>query len=109
MTNFGKAGLEGIGPRLVDPQEVGRGGSPLQETPGPDQPTFADTLQGMLGEVSDLHLEAQDTIGAFLRGEPVETHRVMAAAEEAGIALEMLIEIRNKLTEAYRSVMQMQS
>ena len=33
----------------------------------------------------------------------------MAATEEAGIALEMLIEIRNKLTEAYRSVIQMQS
>jgi flagellar hook-basal body complex protein FliE len=39
----------------------------------------------------------------------VEIHDVMAATEEAGIALDMLIEIRNKLTDAYRSVMQMQS
>ena len=45
----------------------------------------------------------------FLRGEPIELHEVMAATEEAGIALDMLIEIRNKLTEAYRSVVQMQS
>ena len=71
--------------------------------------TFADTLKSALGEVSALQNEANDAIGAFLRGEPVEIHEVMAATEEAGIALEMLIEIRNKLTEAYRSVIQMQS
>jgi len=33
----------------------------------------------------------------------------MAATEEAGIALEALIEIRNKLTEAYRTVINMQT
>jgi flagellar hook-basal body complex protein FliE len=33
----------------------------------------------------------------------------MAAAEEAGIALEMLIEIRNKVTDAYRTVINMQT
>lgn len=72
-------------------------------------PSFADTLKQALGEVSELQQTSQDAIGAFLRGEPVEMHEVMAAAEEAGIALEMVIEFRNKLTEAYRSVMQMQT
>ena len=76
---------------------------------GEGRTSFADTLKQALGEVSELQEEAKDTIGAFLRGEPVEIHEVMAASEEAGIALEMLIEIRNKLTEAYRSVIQMQS
>jgi len=71
--------------------------------------SFADTLADALGGVSDLQTKAQDAIGSFLKGEPVEIHEVMAAAEEAGIALDALIQIRNKLTEAYRSVMQMQS
>jgi len=44
----------------------------------------------------------------FLRGEPVELHQVMAAGEEAGIALEIMIELRNKVTEAYRSLISMQ-
>ena len=47
-------------------------------------------------------------IGRFVRGEPVELHQVMAASEEAGISLEFLVEMRNKLTDAYRSVMNMQ-
>lgn len=85
-----------------------RGGIRLRLAGG-DETSFGDTLKQALGEVSQLQEEAKDAIGAFLRGEPVEIHEVMAAAEEAGIALQMLIEIRNKLTEAYRSVIHMQS
>jgi flagellar hook-basal body complex protein FliE len=51
---------------------------------------------------------ARDTISMFLRGEPVDVHQVMMAAEEASISIEMLAEIRNKLTDAYRSIMNMQ-
>jgi flagellar hook-basal body complex protein FliE len=79
-------------------------------TGGPSGATsFADTLKSALGEVSQMQTRANDAIGAFVRGEPIEIHQVMAAAEEAGIALEFLIEIRNKVAEAYRTVMQMQS
>ena len=41
-------------------------------------------------------------------GENVELHQVMAATEEASISLQMLVEIRNKFTEAYKTVIQMQ-
>ena len=75
---------------------------------GGDEPSFSDVLEKALGDVSALEHRRDDAIGSFLRGDPIEIHEVMAAAEEAGIALDMLIEIRNKLTEAYRSVVQMQ-
>ncbi len=71
--------------------------------------SFGDTLKDALGEVSDVQQNAQDIVAAYLRGDQVELHQVMAATEEAGIALEMLVEVRNKLTEAYRSVINMQS
>lgn len=71
--------------------------------------TFADTLKQALGEVSQVQENASNVVQAYLRGEPVELHQVMAAGEEAGIALEMLVELRNKLTEAYRTVINMQS
>jgi flagellar hook-basal body complex protein FliE len=70
--------------------------------------TFADLLGRVLSDTSALETGAQDLIAAFLRGEPVELHQVMAASEEASISLELLVEIRNKLTEAYRSVMNIQ-
>ncbi len=50
-----------------------------------------------------------DLVTAFLRGDAVELHDLMAAAEEASISLELLVETRNKLTDAYRTVMNMQA
>lgn len=72
-------------------------------------PGFGDTLKSMLGDVQQLQDQSSDAIGAFLRGDPVEIHEVMAAVEEAGIALDFLIELRNRLTEAYRTVVGMQT
>src|SRR5690554_2991203 len=86
--------------------------SPFRSTAAPGaagEASFGDTLKQALGEVSAVQDGARDLVGAFLRGEQVELHQVMAATEEAGIALEMLIEIRNKFTEAYRTVINMQS
>ena len=74
-----------------------------------DGPSFGDTLKRALGEVSNPQDNATDHMQRFLRGEPVELHQVMAAAEEAGVALEMLVELRNKLTDAYRTLVNMQS
>jgi flagellar hook-basal body complex protein FliE len=71
--------------------------------------SFADTLARAVNGVTELQDGARDIIGAFLRGEHVELHEVMAATEEAGLALEMLVEMRNKLTEAYRTIINMQT
>ena len=85
---------------------VGQG---LRGGAAPGGISFGDTLRGMIGEVSEAQEASSHAVQAFLRGEPVELHQVMAATEEAGIALDMLIEVRNKLTEAYRTVINMQS
>jgi flagellar hook-basal body complex protein FliE len=67
--------------------------------------SFADLFKKSINDTSDMQENAKDMIGAFLRGEPVELHQVMAASEEAQISLELLVEVRNKLTDAYRTVM----
>ena len=71
--------------------------------------SFGNTLTKALNEISDTRDKASDLTQRFAAGENVELHEVMAATEEAGIALDMLIELRNKAVEAYRSVMAMQS
>ena len=81
----------------------------LPSAGAPGGSSFGDTLKQALGEVSSVQESAQETIQAFLRGDQVELHEVMAATEEAGIALEMVVELRNKFTEAYRTLINMQS
>jgi flagellar hook-basal body complex protein FliE len=76
--------------------------------PATSGPSFADALTRVVNDTHQMQEDATDLIGRFVRGEPVELHQVMAASEEAGIALDFLVEMRNKLTDAYRTVMNMQ-
>lgn len=85
----------GVDP-MFDPETAGTG------------PSFADTLTRVLGDMTAVQDTARDSIAAFVRGEDVELHEVMAASEEAGIALELLVEVRNKIVDAYRTITSMQ-
>ena len=92
-------GIQGTdGPKSY-PIDVGAGNGP----------SFGDTLKRYVNQVSDTQDASADLIQRFVNGEPVELHQVMAKAEEASISLELMIEIKNKFTEAYRSVTSMQS
>ncbi len=70
--------------------------------------SFGDTLKQFIGGVSDAQDAAGDLRDKFVRGENVELHQVMAASEEASLSLEMMVELRNKVTEAYRTLISMQ-
>jgi flagellar hook-basal body complex protein FliE len=113
MTQLGAYGQGPLGGALGGAGGIGRIDSGAitvpAGAPGSEGPSFGDTLKSFIGGVS----EAQDAAGElkdkFLRGEGVELHQMMAAGEEAGIALEMMVELRNKVTEAYRTLVNMQS
>jgi flagellar hook-basal body complex protein FliE len=102
VTAIHRARMAAMGMDATPPARVG---SDL----GASGVTFGDSLKQMLGEVSAADQTSRQVTESFLRGEPVEMHQVMAAAEEAGIAVEMLVEVRNKLIEAYRTLTNMQS
>ena len=77
---------------------------------GPDtagQAKFSDLLTDLVSSVNDLQNQSGAIQDAFLAGEPVELHQVMIKAEEAGISLELLMEIRNKLVSAYNEIVRM--
>lgn len=90
------------------PQFTKLGSVPESAAPAGGGPSFADTLTRVVNDTQQMQEDASQIIGRFVRGEPVELHQVMAASEEAGIALNFLVEMRNKLTDAYRTVMNMQ-
>lgn len=70
--------------------------------------TFGDSLTKAINAVSADQENASSTMNAFLRGDNVELHQVMASSEEASLSLEMIIAVRDKFTEAYKSIISMQ-
>lgn len=69
---------------------------------------FVGLLKRAVGEVGGLQAQHQDILTRFLRGDAVELHDVMAAAQEANLALELLVEMRNKLTTTLQTLLQVQ-
>lgn len=81
---------------------------PAVKTPDAGKPKFESVLDRFLTDVNDLQAKSGEVERQAMEGTVEDIHQVMIAAEEAGIAFEMLVEIRNKLIEAYHELMRMQ-
>ena len=74
---------------------------------GKVQKSFADQLQQAVVEVDNLQTRRQDMVEGMVSGQVTEVHDVMVAAQESQLAFELLLEVRNKLLEAYQEIMRM--
>ncbi len=68
---------------------------------------FRTVLLDSLEEVNRLQSEADAGVQRLLTGETDNVSEVLHAANKAGIAFDLLMEVRNKLTDAYREIQQM--
>ena len=70
--------------------------------------SFKEMMKHYLKDANDLQIEADDTIKRMIAGEDVDSHEVMIAAEKAGVSFSLVMEVRNKMLEAYRDIMKTQ-
>ena len=69
---------------------------------------FLETLKEKLNEVNDKQIEADNLTQKFIKGEEDDIHKVMLSTEEAKLSLELAVQIRNKLVDAYGEFNRMQ-
>ncbi|HQS97391.1 MAG: flagellar hook-basal body complex protein FliE [Novosphingobium sp. 16-62-11] len=77
-----------------------------QATSGPAG-SFTDSLKGALDTVNATQQNASTMSAAYEKGEVVDVAKVMLARQEAGIAFEAMLQVRNKLLNAYQDIMRM--
>lgn len=70
--------------------------------------SFGNVLQEKISKVNDLQREADKLTQGFMAGQPLELHDVMLSMEKADLALQLTVQLRNKVVEAYKEVSQMQ-
>jgi flagellar hook-basal body complex protein FliE len=68
--------------------------------------SFMDVLMNSLDEVNRLQTEADKSVQALYSGQTDDVASVFTAVNKAGVAFDLLMEIRNKLTEAYQEIQQ---
>jgi len=69
---------------------------------------FESILFDSLDEVNRLQSEADRSVERLLTGETDNVAEVLTAVNKSGVAFDLLMEIRNKLTEAYQEIIRMQ-
>lgn len=68
---------------------------------------FASILQNSIEQVNELQQTSHNMADAFVRGETDDLVGVMISQQKARVASTAMIEVRNKLLESYREVMNM--
>ena len=81
----------------------------VEKTPQLDQAhSFKNVLGQYVGQVNTLQHEADAEIQRLVAGETEDLHEVMLKMDEAETSFQMMMEIRNKLVEAYKDLSKMQ-
>lgn len=75
--------------------------------PAPDG-VFARVLGHYLGQASAQQTVADQAVLGLATGQTEEVHQVMLAVAKADLTFRTILEVRNRLTEAYQEVMRMQ-
>ena len=69
---------------------------------------FAATLKSALDEVNKLQVQADEAAKQLSMGQAEDIHQVMIAVEQAKLSMQLTVQIRNKVVEAYQEVSRMQ-
>jgi len=69
---------------------------------------FKELLNTAIESISNGQSAADASIAQLAAGGEVDLHNVMLAAEKASLTLQFAMQIKNKITDAYQSIMSMQ-
>jgi len=68
---------------------------------------FGDMVKTAIKEVDDLHEKADVAVENLARGDVRDLHSTMIAMEKASISFELLMQVRNKVIDAYSEIKRM--
>jgi flagellar hook-basal body complex protein FliE len=73
-----------------------------QEKPGDN---FSAVLKNAMDEVNTDQLKAETSIQDYVSGKETNLHNTLISLEKADISFKLMMQVRNKLLDAYQQVM----
>ena len=96
------------GPGALASQDIPAGPNAIQNAQKTNGPQFGDLLSQAVDGVNEIQHAAGNTARAYINGDPnVDIAQVMIANQKSGIAFDSVLQVRNRVVEAYREVMNM--
>ncbi len=76
---------------------------------GAERPSgFFDLLSRSLEDVNETQVQADQAIKDLVSGKSKNIHETMLAVQKADLSLKTMMQVRNKVLEAYKEIMRMQ-
>ena len=97
--------MNGIPGLRILPAEVEFGRSAANQATGD---SFGSMLKSAVDQVDEFHSQASKQIGELLGGGNVDVHSAMIAVEKADLSFQLMMQVRNKVVQAYEEVSRMQ-
>lgn len=69
---------------------------------------FGGVMKAALQQVNQLGNGAEQQIGSLLKGGNVDMSTVMMSVEKADVAFQLMLQVRNKVVNAYQEIEKMQ-
>lgn len=69
---------------------------------------FMSTLKDAIGQVEGLQAEADQQVASLLGGTGQDVHGAMIAVERADLSFQLMMQVRNKIVNAYQEIARMQ-
>ena len=92
-------------PRIDLPVPPGQAGAVTPTAPSSE--SFGSLLGRMVEEVNSKQNVAADAVQSLQSGGDVSLHQAVIAMEEASVSFQLMVEVRNKLLDAYQEIMRM--
>jgi len=101
-------GLESVLGKVNIPETILNNVQPVQPEIKTGAADFGEVLQTAIKSINDTQINADNAIAKLAAGQDIELHNVMIAVEQAGTTLQLALQVKNKITEAYQEIMRMQ-
>ena len=76
------------------------GGAPAETGESP----FLDSLKSAMDEVARMQSDADGKVAQLLSGNGQDVHSAMIAVEKANLSFQMMVQVRNKIVQAYQQI-----
>jgi flagellar hook-basal body complex protein FliE len=83
---------------------LGASGNATRQGGASGDSEFMKTLHNAMDQVGQLQSEADGKVAQLLTGNGQDVHSAMIAVEKASLAFQMMVQVRNKIVQAYQQV-----
>ena len=81
---------------------------PIRPQAPAEDSEFMGTLRAAMNDLESVHAQAERKVSQLLEGNGMDVHSAMIAVEKAELSFQLMMQVRNKIVQAYQEIARMQ-